>query len=97
MHDFEDAPDGKHVYMGNAATAGVMSKGKVLLKVTSEKSLSITTRKTQLFELVYSDLADFKNTISKRGKKWYITFVDHFSKYARVYLLNLKMKLRNRS
>jgi len=66
MHDFEDAPDGEHVYMGNAATAGVMGKGKVLLKVTSGKSLSITTRKTQLLELVYSDLADFKNTISKR-------------------------------
>lgn len=35
MHDFEDAPDGEHVYMGNAATAGVMGKGKVLLKFTS--------------------------------------------------------------
>jgi len=31
MHDFEDAPDGEHVYMDNAATAGVIGKGKVLL------------------------------------------------------------------
>jgi len=41
MHDFEDVPDGKHVFMGNAATAGVMCKGKVLLKFTSGKSLCL--------------------------------------------------------
>jgi len=86
MYAFEDAPDDEHVYMGNAATAGIMGKGKVLLKFASGKSLSITTRKTQLLELVHSDLADFKNTISKGEKKWYITFVDDFSKYTRVYV-----------
>ena len=41
MHDFEDAADGEYVYMGNAATAGVISKGKVLLKFTSGKSLCL--------------------------------------------------------
>ena len=41
MHDFEDAPDGEHVYMGNAATVRVMGKGKVLLKFTSGKSLCL--------------------------------------------------------
>jgi len=41
MHDFEDAPDGEHVFMGNAATAGVMGKGKILLKFTFEKSLCL--------------------------------------------------------
>jgi len=41
MHDFEDVPDGKHVFMGNAATSGVMGKGKVLLKFTSGKSLCL--------------------------------------------------------
>jgi len=30
---------------------------------------SITTKKTELLELVHSDLADFKNTMSKGGKK----------------------------
>ena len=38
----------------------------------------------------HSDLADFKNTISKVGKKWYITFVDDFSRYIKVYLLKSK-------
>jgi len=41
MHDFEDVPNGEHVLMGNAATAGVMSKGKVLPKCTSGKSLCL--------------------------------------------------------
>jgi len=35
MHDFEDIPDGEHVFMGNA---GVMGKRKVLFKFTSGKS-----------------------------------------------------------
>jgi len=43
-----------------------------------------------LLELVHSDLANFKNTMSKGGKKWYITFVDDFSKYTKVYLFKSK-------
>ena len=35
-------------------------------------------------------MADFKNTISKGGKKYNITFVDDFSRYTNVYLLKLK-------
>jgi len=41
MHDFEEVPDGEHVFMGNADTTGVMGKGKVLLKFTSGKSLCL--------------------------------------------------------
>jgi len=41
MHDFEEVPDCEHVFMGNAATAGVMGKGKVRLKFTSGKSLCL--------------------------------------------------------
>jgi len=40
MYDFEDVPDGEHVFMGNAATIGVTGKGKVL-KFTSGKSLCL--------------------------------------------------------
>ena len=50
----------------------------------------ITTRKIELLELVHLNLADFKNTMSRGGKKWYITFVDDFSKYTKVYLLKSK-------
>jgi len=216
MHDFEDVPDGEHIFIGSAATVRVMGKGKVLLKFTFGKSLclnnvlfvlslhrnlvsrslldivgfevnqkagiiiilrngvfvgkgyrsgglfvlnvasndvngnasssayiaksvdlwhsrlrhvnyasinklknmrlilnintencskcdicveakfakkpfkSITTRKNELLELMNLDLADFKNTMSKGGKKWYITFVDDFSRYTKVYFLKSK-------
>jgi len=50
----------------------------------------MTTRKTELLELVHLDLADVKNTMSKGGKKWYIIFVDYFSMYTKVYLLKSK-------
>jgi len=41
-------------------------------------------------ELVHSDLVDFKNTMSKAGKKWYIIFVDDYFRYTKVYLLKSK-------
>jgi len=49
---------------------------------------SVTIKKTELSELVHSNLADFKHTISKCGKKRYITFVDDYSRHTKVYLLN---------
>ena len=48
---------------------------------------SIIIRNTKLHELIHSD---FKNAVSKRGKKYYITFVDDFSRYSKVYLLKSK-------
>jgi len=41
MHDFKEVSDGEHVFMGNAATAGVKGKGKVLLKFTPGTSLCL--------------------------------------------------------
>ena len=42
FHDYEDVADGEHVFMGNSATAGVIGKGKVILKLTSGKTLSLS-------------------------------------------------------
>ena len=50
----------------------------------------VKTRSIELLELIHSYLVDFKNTISKGGKKYYINFVDDFSKYTKVYLLKSK-------
>ena len=51
---------------------------------------SIISRNNELLELIHSNLADFKNSISKGGKRYYITFVDNFSRYTQVYLLKSK-------
>jgi len=50
----------------------------------------VTNRSTELLELVHSDLADFKNSVSRGGKRYYVTFIDDFSRYIKVYLLNSK-------
>ncbi|XP_070008283.1 uncharacterized protein [Nicotiana sylvestris] len=52
-------------------------------KYTKKPFKNITIKKTELLELVHSDLADFKNTVSKGGNKYYITFVDDFSRYTK--------------
>ncbi|XP_075074780.1 uncharacterized protein LOC142162334 [Nicotiana tabacum] len=59
-------------------------------KHTKKPFKNVTSRKTELLELVHSDLANFKNIVSKGGKKYYITFVDDFSRYTKVYLLKSK-------
>ena len=41
FNDFEESTDGECVYIGNPTTAVVMDKGKVFLKLTSEKTLSL--------------------------------------------------------
>lgn len=50
----------------------------------------IIIRSTKLLESIHTDLANFKNTISRGGTKYYIIFVDDFSRYMKVYLLNSK-------
>ncbi|KAL4319632.1 hypothetical protein GQ457_18G010610 [Hibiscus cannabinus] len=56
---------------------------------------TVSNRKTELLELVHTDLADFRNTESKGGKHYYITFVDDFSRYTKVYLLRTKDEAEN--
>jgi len=41
-------------------------------KFVKKSFKSLTTRKTDLLELVHSDLEDFKNTMSRGEKKWYL-------------------------
>ena len=41
LHDFEESTNRECVYMGNSTTAVIMGKGKVLLKLTSQKTLSL--------------------------------------------------------
>ena len=41
FHDFEESTDRECVYMADSTTAVVMGKGKVLLKLTSGKTLSL--------------------------------------------------------
>ena len=48
------------------------------------------TRKTKLLELIHSGLEDLKQTMTRGGKKFYVTFIDDYSRFTRVYLLRNK-------
>lgn len=66
----------------------------VKAKFTKKKKpfKSITTRCTKLLDLIDTNLADFKN-ITHRGGKNYITFIDDFSRYTKIYLLKTRIRL----
>ncbi|GAA0169187.1 hypothetical protein LIER_23728 [Lithospermum erythrorhizon] len=43
FQDFEEIADGDYVYMGDSTTVGIMGKRKVSLKVTSGKTLALSS------------------------------------------------------
>ena len=62
---------------------------------TTKKSCKSIETESNLLSLIHSDLGDLKNTMTRGGKCSYITFIDDYSRYTRVYLLRNKHKARN--
>ena len=56
----------------------------------NRKTCGLVTRKTKLLELIHSDLEDLKQTMTRGGKKFYVTFIDDYSRFTRIYLLRNK-------
>ncbi|CAH9143287.1 unnamed protein product [Cuscuta epithymum] len=56
----------------------------------TKKSCPTTHRESELLELIHTDLSDLKNTMTRGGNKFYVTFIDDFSRYTKVYLLKSK-------
>ena len=63
------------VYVDNFSKRSVCIEAKY----TKKPLKSVTSRQIALSELVHFDLADFKNTATKGGKRYYITFIDDYS------------------
>ncbi|KAL0352264.1 UNVERIFIED_CONTAM: Retrovirus-related Pol polyprotein from transposon TNT 1-94 [Sesamum calycinum] len=82
----------KHTNIINTIDASECVKCSVCVeaKFVKKPFKPITHKSTTLLELIHSDLADFKNTFSKGGKKYYISFVDDFSRYTKINLLKSK-------
>ena len=53
----------------------------------------VMTRSTEVLQLIHLDLADLKNTPSREGKNYYVSFVDDFSRFTKVYLIKSKDKV----
>ena len=56
----------------------------------TRKTCGSITRETKLLELSHSDLGNLKQTMTRGGKKFYVTFIDDDSRFTRVYLLRNK-------
>ena len=58
-------------------------------KLTKKKCGSVS-RETKLLELIHSDLGGLKQTMTRGDKKFYVTFIDDYSRFTKVYLLKNK-------
>ncbi|GJZ90565.1 zinc finger, CCHC-type containing protein [Tanacetum coccineum] len=61
----------------------------MLTKIT-KKPFQNVKRKTEVLELIHSDLCDLHATPSLGNKKYFVTFIDDASKFCYVYLLHTK-------
>src|ERR1044072_4190668 len=59
-------------------------------KLAKKPCPSVTLRESDLLSLIHTDLGDLKHTETRGGKRYYITFIDDFSRYTHVYLLRNK-------
>ena len=58
-------------------------------KITKKPCKSIY-REIELLSLIHSDLGDLKHTMTKGGKRFYVIFVDDYSRFTKLYLLKFK-------
>ena len=56
----------------------------------TKKTCGSVSRETKMLELIHYDLGDLKQTMTRGGKKFYVTFIDDYSSFTRVYLLRNK-------
>ena len=47
-------------------------------------------RNTRLLELIHSYICEFEGHLTRGGNRYFITFIDNFSKYSYVYLMKNK-------
>ena len=67
---------------------GICVKAKI-----TKKTCAFLNRETELLSLIQTYLEDFKQTMTKRGEKYYVTFIHDFSRYTKLICLEVKMKL----
>lgn len=58
------------------------------------KNNQISTKK--IFDLVHTDVCGPMQTLTQSNKKYMLTFIDDFSRYTKVYLLNNKAEVKNK-
>jgi transposase InsO family protein len=55
-----------------------------------KKPFKSVERKTNVLDLVHSDLCEFNGMLTRGGNRYFITFIDDCSRFTHVYLLKHK-------
>ena len=58
-------------------------------KIT-KKTCYPVERQTELLGLIHTNLAELKQTMFRGGKNYFVTFIDYYSRYTKVYLIKRK-------
>lgn len=53
----------------------------------SRKPFKSIQRCSEILGLIHSDISELNNIITRGGNKYFITFIDDYSKFSQVYLL----------
>jgi len=68
-----------------------MKNMKYVFKQRWQKSFfSKVERNSQLLELVYFDICEINGMLTKGEKRYFITFIDDYSRFTYVHLLRIK-------
>ena len=59
-------------------------------KMSNEPFENDRTRVTEILELIHTDLNGSHNTIGYCGEKYFVTFIDDYSKCAKIYCIKNK-------
>ena len=61
-----------------------------MCRIKTYKVCYSVKRQTKLLGLIHTDLVDLKQTMTRDGKNYFVTFIDDYSRYTKVYLMKHK-------
>jgi len=83
MISYNYIPKSSHIYTTNNCECCAQEK-------ITNSPFKLVFKTTSLLELVHTDLCDNKDHLTRRGKRYFVIFIDDFAKYTYVYLLKTK-------
>ena len=83
----------KLMFLGNIPKSDISTNSKCEICVESKyakKPFPSVERSSTVLSLIHSDLCDLKGYVTRGGNKYFITFIDDYSRYCYIYLLTSK-------
>ena len=81
------------MFLGNIPKSNTSADSKCEICVESKYARKLcpkVDKNSTILSLIHSDLYDHKSYVTRGRNKYFITFIDNYSKFCTVYLLNSK-------